>query len=504
MRTLLLAAATLAASTAVAEIRPPAVAGAFYPDDPQRLRTEVRRLLEVQATRTGARAVVVPHAGYAFSGQVAADTLATVDGTVVRRVILLGPSHHRSFAGAALPKASETAFATPLGDVEIDVEAVSALRRAVGFDGPPEAHAPEHSLEVELPLLQLVAPRAKIVPVLVGNATGLDLAAAIARGLLPLIDDRTLVVVSSDFTHHGARYGWSPFSGPDLGEQLLRLGRLTAGRLAANDPVGFARQVEVSGDTVCGFTPSLVLAQLLAHAFDGAGEIVDVTTSGHRTGRWDLSVTYAGIAFFGAWTGWRDDPPPQDLGTLTPEQGRRIAALARAVIETSLRHDGGIAAWYAATDDRTVCRARAGAFVTLHRHGVAAGDPHRLRACMGVIEADQSLDTAVVQAAVWATRDPRFPPLEVGELDEIEVEVSLLSPSRPVAGPSAIEVGTHGVVLSKGRHTAVFLPQVAVEQRWNRRQMLDQLARKAGLPADGWRDGARFEVFTAQVFQEAQ
>jgi AmmeMemoRadiSam system protein A len=123
---------------------------------------------------------------------------------------------------------------------------------------------------------------------------------------------------------------------------------------------------------------------------------------------------------------------------------------------------------------------------------------------MGVIEADQSLDTAVVQAAVWATRDPRFPPLEVGELDEIEVEVSLLSPSRPVAGPSAIEVGTHGVVLSKGRHTAVFLPQVAVEQRWNRRQMLDQLARKAGLPADGWRDGARFEVFTAQVFQEAQ
>jgi AmmeMemoRadiSam system protein A len=109
---------------------------------------------------------------------------------------------------------------------------------------------------------------------------------------------------------------------------------------------------------------------------------------------------------------------------------------------------------------------------------------------------------AVVQAAVSAAHDPRFPPLEAAELDEVELEVSVLSPTEVVSGPDSIAVGTHGVVLSKGRHRAVFLPQVAVEQGWDRDTMLDHLARKAGLRTDGWREGATFEVFTAQVFTE--
>jgi AmmeMemoRadiSam system protein A len=121
---------------------------------------------------------------------------------------------------------------------------------------------------------------------------------------------------------------------------------------------------------------------------------------------------------------------------------------------------------------------------------------------MGVIEARQPLLDAVVRAAVSAAQDPRFPKLAAAELDEVELEVSVLSPPWKVAGPKAIEVGTHGVVLSKGNRRAVFLPQVAPEQGWNRDQMLDNLALKAGLPANGWRQGATFEVFTAQVFSE--
>jgi AmmeMemoRadiSam system protein A len=103
---------------------------------------------------------------------------------------------------------------------------------------------------------------------------------------------------------------------------------------------------------------------------------------------------------------------------------------------------------------------------------------------------------------VWAAQDPRFPRLKVDELQLVEVEVSILSPSHAVAGPSAIDVGTHGVILSKGSHRALFLPQVATEQGWDRETMLDHLAQKAGLPRGGWREGARFEVFTAQVFGE--
>jgi AmmeMemoRadiSam system protein A len=123
---------------------------------------------------------------------------------------------------------------------------------------------------------------------------------------------------------------------------------------------------------------------------------------------------------------------------------------------------------------------------------------------MGVIEAQQPLYEAVVQAAVWAARDPRFPPLQSAELDEIEVEVSVLSAPHRVAGPQEIVVGRDGVVLSKGGRRAVFLPQVAPEQGWDRDTMLDHLARKAGLPTTAWRQGAQFEVFTAQVFAERE
>jgi AmmeMemoRadiSam system protein A len=121
---------------------------------------------------------------------------------------------------------------------------------------------------------------------------------------------------------------------------------------------------------------------------------------------------------------------------------------------------------------------------------------------MGVIEAREPLVDAITSAAVSAAHDPRFPPLTLDELDDVELEISVLSPTHRVAGPADIEIGKHGVILSKGGLRAVFLPQVAVEQGWDVETMLSHLARKAGLPRDGWRSGATFEVFTAQVFAE--
>jgi len=505
MKLLVFAALTSVAATAAAPGRPPAVAGAFYPDDPELLRSQVEKMLAAAPSEVGARALVVPHAGYVYSGAVAAEAFAALDGAGVRRVILLGPSHHRGFKGGALPARSIQSFTTPLGEVGLDREALVVLRRGEEFHGPAEAHEPEHSLEVELPFLQLVAPRARIVPVLVGRDTDYEDASRMAHELVPLLDEETVVVVSSDFTHHGARYRWTPFSEPDLGGQLVRLGRVTAGRLAAFDPKGFWHQVDVSGDTVCGAKPLAVLAQLLAHAFEGSGEVLDVTTSGHRTGSWDLSVTYAAVAFRGSWRSWREEEPSAaPLGELTATQGAEIVALARATLRSFLLHDGSIAEWYAAAYDLDSIRAPAGAFVTLHNTGERAQSEGRLRACMGVIEAHQPLEDAVVQAAVSAARDPRFPHLEPAELDEVELEVSALSAARPVAGPEAIVVGRHGVILSKGGRRALFLPQVAPEQGWDRDTMLDHLARKAGLPTDAWRRGAQFEVFTAQVFSEKQ
>jgi AmmeMemoRadiSam system protein B/AmmeMemoRadiSam system protein A len=459
-------------------------------------------MLAISGSADDACALVVPHAGYVYSGAVAGEAFATLDGKRLQRVVLLGPSHHLAYSGGALPGRGVDSFATPLGRITVARHAVESLRKIADFAGPPEAHVPEHSLEVEVPFIQVLAPRAVIVPILVGNQTDTETARRMAEAIVPLLDERTVVVVSSDFTHHGDRYRWTPFWGPDLAAKLVHLGKVTAGRLAAADPMGFTHQVEVSGDTVCGARPLIVLAELLAHAFDGAGEVLEVTTSGHRLGDWENSVTYAAVTFRGRWTGWKDPQPAPTLGRLTPAQGAEGVALARAALESFLIHDGSLAEWYAASKERDALRSKAGAFVTLNHKGFEPGDSGRLRACMGVIEAEQPLSEAVIQAAVWAAQDPRFPRLKAAELDGLEVDVSVLSPARPVARPEAIEVGKHGVILEKGRHRALFLPQVAPEQGWDRWTMLDHLARKAGLPADGWREGARFEVFTAQVFGE--
>jgi AmmeMemoRadiSam system protein B/AmmeMemoRadiSam system protein A len=494
---------TLASLTSAAT-RPAVVAGSFYSGDAADLRVQVVEMLAIASDREPSRALVVPHAGYVYSGAVAGRAFATLDAGSVRRVILLGPSHHEAFSGGALPARSIDSFSTPLGKVAVDTRAVEALRADPEFRGPASAHGPEHCLEVELPFLQIAVPGARIVPILVGAGTTGDMARRMARALAPLLDDHTVVVVSSDFTHHGDRYRWAPFSGPEVGDQLIRLGRATAGRLAAIDPAGFNHQVEVSGDTVCGARPAALLVELLAHAFAGAGEVLDVTTSGHRTGNWDLSVTYAAVAFAGTWTAWSSPASAPPLPAISATEGARVVALARASLESYLLHDGSIAEWYASPHDPTVSTALAGAFVTLNHRGRKPGDPGRLRACMGVIEAEQPLEDAVVQAAVWAARDPRFPRLQADELNGLEVEVSVLSPARPVPGPHDIVVGEHGVILKKDGHRALFLPQVAAEQGWDRTTMLDHLARKAGLPDDGWRKGADFQVFTAQVFGEAE
>jgi AmmeMemoRadiSam system protein B/AmmeMemoRadiSam system protein A len=505
MKRLLWLIVTAAACSVAAEVRPPAVAGSFYPAEPGELRSEVERLLgEARSgdeSRT-ARAVVVPHAGFVYSGPTAAVAFARLPAEGVRRVILLGPSHHFSFTGGALPAEGITAFETPLGRMAIDRDAVAVLRRQPGFAGPARAHGPEHSLEVEIPFLQVMAPEAELVPIAVGNATDLNACFEMAKALAALLDEGTVVVASSDFTHHGDRYGWSPYSGPDLPDTLLEVGRRTAERAAAMDPRGFVKQIEVSGDTVCGVRPVGVLAALLAHTLDGTGQVLQVTTSGHVTGQFDLSVTYAAIVFDGSWSKWEAhrETKPGELGS---GDGEALIALARAVLQTRLSHDTALAGWFAEHPDTDRLLRPFGAFVTLNNTGKAARQDGKLRACMGIIEAEQPLVDAVIQAAVWAARDPRFPPLELTELDGISLEVSVLSPMQPVASHRFIEVGTHGVVMAKDGRRAVFLPQVATEQGWNRETMLEHLSVKAGLPRTAWQHGARFEVFTAQVFSEA-
>jgi MEMO1 family protein len=487
-----------------AEVRPPAVAGAFYPVNVAELENDVRGYLRGAAGQVPA-AVIVPHAGYVFSGPTAGKALAPLAGATFTRVILLGPSHYVGFGGGALPSPDVTAFATPLGAMPVDRQAVARLARYPEFQGPASAHTREHCLEVELPFLQETVGSVPIVPIVVGAATDRALAAAMARRLAELVGPGTLVVVSSDFTHHGAPYGYRPFA-PDrtLPPRLIALARSTAGRAAAMDARGFWEQVEVSGDTICGARPIGVLLELLDHAFNGSGRVVDVTTSAEASGELSQVVAYAGVDFTGSWGPWRDDSPAPRPTELDRAEQEAALALARATLATHLTHEGQLAEWFASHKVEGNLAAPSGVFVTINNRGAKARKEGRLRGCIGTMEGREPLADAIVNAAESAAHDPRFPELAASELPDVELEISVLSPMRPVAGAEAIVLGKHGVLLSKSGRHAVFLPQVATETGWDLDTFLSNLALKAGLAPDAWRSGARFEVFTAQVFGERE
>jgi len=403
----------------------------------------------------------------------------------------------------ALPAPDVTAFATPLGEMPVDVEAVARLAKLPEFRGPASAHVREHSLEVEIPFLQATVGAVPIVPIVVGHATDRALATAMARRLADLVGPGTVVVASSDFTHHGPAYDYRPFATDrTLGPKLVALARSTAGRAAAVDPVGFSQQIETSGDTVCGARPITVLLELLAHAFQGSGAVADVTTSAEVSGDWSQVVAYAGVNFAGSWGAWRDDPAPPRPTELNAQEEKAVTELARATLATHLTHQGQLADWFAAHQVTGNLAAFSGVFVTVNNKGLKARKEGKLRGCIGSMEPRQALVDAVIDSAVSAAHDPRFPELEASELEQVAVEVSVLSPMRPVSGSGDIVLGKHGVLLTKSGRRAVFLPQVATETGWDLATFLSALSQKAGLSPDAWRSGARFEVFTAQVFGE--
>lgn len=468
------------------------IAGSWYTDDPQALRAEIAGYLDAadvkDSRKAGGRVVglVSPHAGYRYSGAVAGHGYAALAGQDVGRVIVLAPSHRVPFGGFALPDAS--LWRTPLGDVAIDTAVTDALARQPGFAVREDAFAQEHSLDIQVPFLQVVAPNATLVPIVVGRVD-LDAIRAAGRVLGDLLDDRTVIVASSDFTHYGPNFGYVPFrTDPESGIQ--RLADLAVAAIVARDPDAFRAHLESTGDTICGAAP----IQVLLAALPGAVTAVPLKydTSGRMTGDFRNSVSYVSIAFQFV-TGPASFQGIQVLGL---EEQRFLVRLAR---DTVRRHLAGRERPDPQAEGVAIpeaVRADYGVFVTLK----ARGD---LRGCIGSILPSEPLWKGVIRNAInAAVNDPRFPPMKAAEEPGVEIEVSVLTPPRDVARWQDIVVGRDGVILAQGQARSVFLPQVAPEQGWSLEQMLTQLSRKAGLSGDAWRQGATFQVFQAQVIEE--
>ena len=467
-----------------AKIRQPILAGLWYPENAAGLRADVERYLGAGGDADPAvRALIVPHAGYQFSGPTAARGFSAVRGRAFDRVVLLGPSHTLGFAGAALPE--EVAWRTPLGDLPIDLEAVARLEKRKGFSVLPRAHAREHCLEIELPFLQVaLAPGFRIVPIVVGQLDE-GLREEVAAGVREILDDASLLVVSSDFTHYGPNYGYVPFR-DSIPERIRDLDEGAIRAIEALSPGRFLDYVERTGATICGMQPIGVLLTIFEES-GGKVETLGYARSGDLLDDFDNSVSYASLALAPS-----PAPRPLDAGEqsflldLARETIRaRLAGEPDPPIEISGRFAGD-----------SPLRQPRGLFVTLTIDG-------RLRGCMGNIAGTEPLAEGTRrQAIVAAFEDPRFPELSAGELDRVAIQISALTPLVEAAGPHEIEVGRHGVVIEKRGRRALFLPQVAVEQGWDRETLLRQLCLKAGLDQEDWVRGARFETFEAQVFGE--
>lgn len=275
----------------------PVVAGTWYPSDSAVLARQLDEFLEnVPQPEDDSRDVVAliePHAGYRYSGQVAAHGFRIVQRRDPARVILLGPSHYSAFQGAALPDAGQ--YRTPLGEVPLDVEALDLLGRLPGFRRDTRPFHPEHSLEMEIPFLQhVLQPGWRLLPVLIGGGSSPDGNQKVAEGLRPLLGPDSLVVVSSDFTHYGAHFNYLPFT-EDVPENIRRLDMGAIECIRAGDVPGFESYLAKTDATICGRNPIDVLLRMLPR--DVQGSLVTYDTSGNLTGDWSHSVSYAALAF---------------------------------------------------------------------------------------------------------------------------------------------------------------------------------------------------------------
>lgn len=276
------------------KIREPAVAGAFYPGRKDALERDVKRLLEVvPAEKIDGRIVglISPHAGYVYSGRTAAYGYKLLEGKGFKRAVILAPTHHAGFRGASIPDVD--AYRTPLGLVPLDREACRELLTHELYSSRPEAHAREHSLEVQLPFLQEVLGDFTLVPIIFGQIGDNDYE-KIAEPLKKLLDDKTIFIASSDFTHYGNRFGYVPFT-DNVKDNLSKLDRGAIDYIATRDARGFLDYQRKTGATICGRCPIGVMLDALPGV--ARGSLLNYETSGDITGDFRSSVSYVSMVF---------------------------------------------------------------------------------------------------------------------------------------------------------------------------------------------------------------
>jgi len=468
-------------------IRKPALAGAWYPGDPVTLRSEIENFLEKVPDSGDVPgniiAMVSPHAGVVYSGQVAAYGFNQVDPEDYDSIIVLGPSHRARFKGAVI--FGGEGYETPLGIVPVDRvladEIVAAGKNTLSF--VEEDRTPENSIEIQVPFLQVALRGLPFVPILMGSQD-LQTCMNIADGIFAsTLDKRVLIVASSDFSHY---HGY---------DRAMKMDSRALEHIEMLDINEFIRCVSNGSCEACGAGP-IVVAMMVAQKRNAVGKILAYANSGDVTGDKSGVVGYASVVFYTPDSEVSETGKDEDIGVdegLSDADKQVLLDIARESISSGLTGE----ALPSFPIHSPVLEQHRGAFVTLKKRG-------QLRGCIGFIEGRKPLhETVKEMARAAAFKDPRFRPVTKGEFDDLAIEVSALTPLKKVADVTEIEVGTHGIYIVKGVRSGLLLPQVATEYKWDRMRFLEETCHKAGLPSNAWKDReTAIYIFSADVFGE--
>ncbi|MBN1952524.1 MAG: AmmeMemoRadiSam system protein B [Bacteroidales bacterium] len=467
--------------------RQPAVAGSFYPASEEVLRKDLEALFASveKVTSEHVRALIVPHAGYVYSGKTAAAGFKQLDRDCrFERVFLIGSSHRMYFQGASVYTDGD--FITPLGRVKVDPLAKELASAYSVFTDNPAPHLQEHSLEVELPFLQYwLNNEFTLVPIVLGGDNLKDFR-EIAEILEPWFNEKNLFVISSDFSHYPG-YEDARTCDAEMANAILK--NSAQDFLKAKTRVE-NRQVKGLVTAICGWASVYTLLNVTEdNASLNFQHLLYENSGDSPQGTTDRVVGYHAIAITSV-----AEKKSEPEFTLTREEKIKLLKIARQTLADYI--PGKLKFTPEEKDLTPLLKTGAGAFVTLEKNG-------QLRGCIGNFQASQALYLTVRDMAIAAaTQDHRFPAVEASEIPKLDIEISVLTPMRKINSIDEIELGKHGIYIRKGSQTGTFLPQVATETGWTLEEFLGHCARdKAGIGWDGWKT-ADIYVYEALVFSE--
>jgi AmmeMemoRadiSam system protein B/AmmeMemoRadiSam system protein A len=465
------------------DIRESAIAGSWYPGDAATLTKDIKGYLaQVPAQKLDGDliALIAPHAGYMYSGQVAAYAYKLLEGKKYDVVVIVAPSHRAYFKGASIYPTG--GFRTPLGICPIDEDISKALMAKTPLiTSIPQAHIQEHAVEIQLPFLQVVLKAFRLVPIVMGEHD-FKTCEEVGKAIAAVVKGKNaLVIASTDLSH------FHPYA------EAKALDQVIVDHVDAFDVAGLSKDLSTGRCEACGGGP--IMAVMTAAKALGANQ----STVLHYANSGDVVADRSSVVGYMSAALYKGSKAPKargkekvgvDLG-LSEEEKKTLHEIAHTVIWNKAA-DKAVPEFKITSERLKELR---GAFVTVTKKGT-------LRGCIGHIRGTKPLyQTVEEMAASAAFEDPRFQPVTKGELKDLAIEISVLTPFKQITDVNEIEVGKHGIYIEKGFYAGLLLPQVATEYGWDRNTFLEHTCLKAGLPPNAWKEkDTKIYIFSADIF----